>query len=58
MSGSLIPGARDGDIRQRWAALDSENERLVDASDPLLLDLYRDRDRDAAGQPDQLPAAS
>jgi hypothetical protein len=58
MSGSVTQVAGNDDVRQRWAALDSRNERLVDASDPLVLDLNPARDRDAAGQPRQLPTAS
>ena len=40
-----MPGSpgEDGDSHQRWADLDSSNERLVDASDPMVLDLFRDR---------------
>jgi hypothetical protein len=56
MSGSVIPVAGSDDIRQRWAALDSRNERLVDASDPVVLDL--NRDRDSANQPRRLSTAS
>ncbi len=57
MSGSVVAGGRDADIRQRWAALDSKHERLVDGADPLVLDLNRDRDHDGE-LPRQLPAAS
>jgi hypothetical protein len=42
------------DNSERWAALDKDNERLVDASHPLLAELRRDH-------PDivrSLPAAS
>lgn len=45
MSGSMIPGAStaEADDRDRWAALDKQNERLVDPSNPLLADLRLDQ---------------
>lgn len=54
MSGSSTSPGAAADSSQRWAALDKQNERLVDASHPLLAELRRDR-------PDinsDLPAAS
>ena len=42
MSGSSTANTLNADDRQRWAALDKQNERLVDASHPLLVDLRRD----------------
>ncbi len=42
MSGSSTPGAASTDSSQRWADLDKQNERLVDATHPLLADLRRD----------------
>lgn len=51
MSGTSLVDAGNSDSRQRWAALDSQHERLVDASDPLLSELTRDRaDRDRSLQ--------
>src|SRR5262249_36694549 len=44
---TVTSGGDDRDIRQRWAAPDGKNERPVDVPDPLLVDLYRDRDRGA-----------
>jgi hypothetical protein len=60
MSGSPIPGAGDDDRRLQWAALDSSNERLVDAYDPLVRDLFRDRGRniEPSKPSEQLPTAS
>ena len=52
--GSTISTASTDDSRQQWAALAKHNERLVDASHPLLAELRRDHpeiDR-------SLPAAS
>jgi hypothetical protein len=60
MSGSTASSAgtastaNTDDVSQRWAALAKQNERLVDASHPLLAELRRDHpevDR-------SLPAAS
>jgi hypothetical protein len=54
MSGRCTPSAAITDDSGRWAALDKQNERLVDASHPLLAELRRD-------QPDidrSLPTAS
>jgi hypothetical protein len=52
MSGSSVANADNHD--QRWAALDKQHERLIDASHPLLAELRREHpeiDR-------RLPAAS
>jgi hypothetical protein len=43
MSGTSTSGADSKDDSRRWAALDSQNERLADASELLLLKLNRDR---------------
>ena len=56
MSGSTMscPSTAGADDGERWAALDQRNERLVDPSHPLLVELRRnhpDIDR-------SLPAAS
>jgi hypothetical protein len=57
MSGTSKAETSSPDSRALWAALDSKNERLIDASHPLLADLRRDRrDRDDSDQ--VLPAAS
>ena len=54
MSGMSTSGTTSTDGSQRWADLDKQNERLVDASHPLLAELRRDRpDLDRI-----LPAAS
>jgi hypothetical protein len=42
MSGTKPSGAPSTDDREQWAALDQKNERLVDASHPLLAELRRD----------------
>ncbi|MGI9006471.1 MAG: hypothetical protein ACR2FU_09780 [Streptosporangiaceae bacterium] len=42
MSGSSSSSTASGDSAQRWADLDKQNERLVDATHPLLADLRRD----------------
>jgi len=42
MSGSSTASTASTDNNQRWAALDKQNERLVDASHPLLVDLRRE----------------
>ena len=42
MSGSSTSGAASADIHQRWADLDKQNERLVDATHPLLAELRRE----------------
>lgn len=53
MSGSTS-STPNTDNSQRWAALDKQNERLVDASHPLLAELRREHpDIDRT-----LPAAS
>jgi len=48
MSGSTISGTTMSDVstasaddRERWAALDQQNERLVEPSHPLLAELRR-----------------
>ncbi|GEM_PF-2334234 len=38
-----MSGTSTSDSSQRWAALDSRNERLVEASHPLLRALDRDQ---------------
>jgi hypothetical protein len=43
MSGTSTSGADNTDYGRRWAALDSKNERLADASELLLLQIKRDR---------------
>jgi hypothetical protein len=46
-----MSGTTNSDSSQQWAALDSRNERLVEASHPLLRTLKRDKpenDRPAA----------
>jgi len=54
MSGRSTSSAAISDDSERWAALDKQNERLVDASHPLLAELRRDHpDIDQS-----LPAAS
>jgi hypothetical protein len=42
MSGRSTSSAASTDNSERWAALDKQNERLVDASHPLLAELRRD----------------
>ncbi len=54
MSGTTRSGASSAESNQRWAALDQQNERLVDASHPLLAELRRQ----PADLDDELPAAS
>jgi len=56
MSGSTNSGAASTDGGQRWAALDKQNERLVDAADPLLVELHARGDGGRAVE--DLPAAS
>jgi hypothetical protein len=51
MSGASTPGTSTADSGQRWAALDSRNERLVDASHPLLRLVDDSRD-DAKREPE------
>jgi len=54
MSGTAMSGTSGSESNQKWADLDSKNERLVDATHPLLAELQRPRpDRDVS-----LPAAS
>jgi hypothetical protein len=55
MSGSSKSNMADADnYDQRWAALDKQHERLVDASHPLLAELRREHPEIDRG----LPAAS
>jgi hypothetical protein len=54
MSGTSTTGKDSKDSIRRWAALDSQNERLAGSAELLLLDLNRDRTE--ADQP--LKAAS
>jgi hypothetical protein len=50
MSGTTMLGTTTSDSSQRWADLDSSNERLVEASHPLLRAADRDRtDSDRTG---------
>jgi hypothetical protein len=43
MSGSSTAGvASKDDTTQKWSALAKQNERLIDASHPLLAELRRD----------------
>ena len=44
MPGGTVSGARtaSADNPERWAALDQQNERLVDFSHPLMAELRRD----------------
>jgi hypothetical protein len=43
MSGSSTSSTASTEASQRWAALDKQHERLVEASHPLLAELRRDR---------------
>jgi hypothetical protein len=52
--GSTADMVSTGDTGQKWAALAKQNERLVDASHPLLAELRRDHPEIARS----LPAAS
>jgi hypothetical protein len=52
MSG-IPSGTGDSDGGTRWAALDSQYERLVDAADRLLIELDRPADRDLAARTDR-----
>ncbi|HUJ06682.1 MAG TPA: hypothetical protein VLX31_11290 [Streptosporangiaceae bacterium] len=54
MSGTTKSTTSGAAGNQRWAALDKQNERLVDASHPLLAELRRQ----PADLADELPAAS
>ena len=42
MSGSSAVSTSNADDRQRWADLDKQHERLVDASHPLLAELRKE----------------
>ncbi|MHB1875932.1 MAG: hypothetical protein ACYCPF_13885 [Streptosporangiaceae bacterium] len=48
-----IPAA---DLRDRWQALESDNERLIDASDPLLAEILAGLAADGRGGPVPVPA--
>jgi hypothetical protein len=52
MSG-IPSGTGDSDGRARWAALDSQYERLVDAADRLLIEPDRPADSDLASRTDR-----
>jgi len=52
--GSTADMVNTGDTSQKWAALAKQNERLVDASHPLLAELRRDHPETGR----RLPAAS
>jgi hypothetical protein len=54
MSGTSRSSRGNTDDGQRWAALDKRNERVVDATHPLLAELRRER----AELREELPAAS
>jgi hypothetical protein len=54
MSGSNTSSTALTDNGERWAALDKQNERVVDASHPLLAELRRDHPETGRA----LPAAS
>ena len=43
MSGTSTADTNSSDSSQRWDALDNRNERLVEASHPLLREPDRDR---------------
>ena len=42
MSGISTQSTASADLHQRWAELDKQNERLVEATHPLLAELRRD----------------
>ena len=48
-----IPAA---DLGDRWQALESDNERLIDASDPLLAEILAGLTADGRGGPVPVPA--
>jgi hypothetical protein len=54
MSGISSVSTAGTDSIERWAALDKQNERLVDATHPLVAELTRDRPSVQV----ELPAAS
>lgn len=43
MASTSTSGKDTRDASRRWAALDSQNERLADSAELLLLDVNRDR---------------
>lgn len=51
MSGISTPAAMSADNRLRWADLDQQNERLVEATHPLLAELRRDCPTPAKAEP-------
>jgi len=54
MSGTSESSTGGTECGKRWAALDKQNERLVDSSHPLLADLRRE----PSERGEDLPAAS
>jgi hypothetical protein len=54
MSGISRASTAGTETIERWAALDKQNERVVDATHPLLAELGRDR----PSVTEDLPAAS
>jgi hypothetical protein len=58
MSGFTTSSAASTDDNDRWAALDEQNERLVDVSHPLLAELLAELRRDYPDIDRSLPAAS
>jgi hypothetical protein len=61
MSGTSTPLTPLSDSAERWAALDQGNERIIDASHPLLAELVREQprqDQQRAIASEGLPAAS
>ncbi|MHB1593153.1 MAG: hypothetical protein ACYCO9_22305 [Streptosporangiaceae bacterium] len=44
------------DLPDRWRALESHNERLIDASDPLLAEILTGLAADGRGGPVPVPA--
>lgn len=54
MTSTSTSGKDNTDASRRWAALASQNERLADSAELLLLDLNRDRTESSQ----QLKAAS
>jgi hypothetical protein len=58
MSGSSTPSTAIADNRQRWADLDQQNERLVDATHPLLAGLRHDYPAAAQRRPSRSASGS
>ncbi len=54
MSGIISVSTASTDSIERWAALDKQNERVVDATHPLVAELARGR----PSMQENLPAAS